>query len=170
LKRSETLRVFPGITIDSLQKNICDIQLIPSVPEEVKKVFNAAKRLYIFGYFEYYFFTISGHYAYLALESALRNRYIEVCGEPNPKKFVSLDIVIKKLVKKGIIRKGEADIYDAGRRIRNFSSHLTNPSINAPNSGNLNSVARDINQIYDKENDISHPKKPKPSHQQEPKQ
>jgi len=66
------------ITIEDLQKAICGIQLIPNVPEEVKKVFNAAKRLRIFGYFEYYFFTISEHYAFLALESALRNRYNEI--------------------------------------------------------------------------------------------
>jgi len=34
-----------------------------------------AKRLYIFGLFEYGFFTIANHYAYLAVESAVYHRW-----------------------------------------------------------------------------------------------
>lgn len=137
------------ITIEDLQKSICSIQLIHVVPEEVKKVFNAAKRLYIFGYFEYYFFTISQHYAFLALESALKNRYNEIYDKPNK----NLNDIIKKLVKKGIIPKGEEKIYDAGRELRNALSHLTNPSIMTPSPSILEKVAYQINQIYDRGNE-----------------
>jgi len=136
------------ITINDLQESICGIQLIPNVPEGVKKVFNAAKRLHIFGYFEYYFFTISQHYAFLALESALRKRYSEIYGKP--KKFIRLDVIIKKLVEKGIIPKGEAKIYDAGRYLRNSLSHLTNLSVMTPSSTLFERVAYQINQIYDR--------------------
>ena len=144
------------ITIEDLQRSVCGIQLIPNVPEGVKKVFNAAKRLHIFGYFEYYFFTISQHYAFLALESALRNRCSEIYGKP--KKFIRLDVIIKKLVEKGIIPKGEVKIYDAGRYLRNSLSHLTNPSVMTPSSTLLERVAYQINQIYDKGD------KPMPEH------
>ncbi len=137
------------ITIENLQESVCGIQLIPNVSEGVKKVFNAAKRLYIFGCFEYYFFTISQHYAYLALESALRNRYSEIYGKP--KKFVGLNVIIRKLVEKGIIPKREAEIYDAGRHLRNILSHLTDPSVMSPNSAALERIAYQINQIYDRE-------------------
>ena len=68
-------------TVEDLQKDICDIQLIPIVPEEVKKVFKAAKDLYVFGYFRWYFFTISEHYAHLAIESAIKHRYNQWMGE-----------------------------------------------------------------------------------------
>ncbi|MEA3416147.1 MAG: hypothetical protein U9R02_08350 [Thermodesulfobacteriota bacterium] len=68
-------------TVEDLQKDICDIQLIPTVPEEVKKIFKAAKDLYVFGYFRWYFFTISEHYANLAIESAIRHRYNQYLGE-----------------------------------------------------------------------------------------
>ena len=68
-------------TVEDLQKDICSIQLIPTVPEEVKRIFKAAKDLYVFGYFRWYFFTISNHYAYLAIESAIRHRYIQWLGE-----------------------------------------------------------------------------------------
>lgn len=78
-----------GITTEDLQKHISDIQLIPQVPEAVKRVFRTAKDLYIFGYFRYIFFTVSAHYAYLALESAIKNRYATSLGDKavltNPK-------------------------------------------------------------------------------------
>lgn len=134
------------ITLEDLQKSVCDIQLIPTVPEGVRKVFNAAKRLHIFGYFEYYFFTISQHYAFLALESALRNRYSEIYGKP--KNFTKLPVIIKELVQKGIILKGEAKLYDAGRCLRNCLSHLTDPPILIPTSSLLKRVAYQINQIW----------------------
>ncbi len=51
------------------------VLLIPQVPESVRRTVQLAKRLFIFAYFEYGFFTISKHYACLALESAIRNRW-----------------------------------------------------------------------------------------------
>ncbi len=140
------------ITIEDLQKSACGIQLIPNVPEGVKKVFNAAKRLHIFGYFEYYFFTISQHYTFLALESALRNKYSEIYGKP--KKFIKLNTIIEKLVEKGVIPKGEAKIYDSGRYLRNSLSHLTDPPIMTPSSNILEKIAYQINQIYDRGNKL----------------
>lgn len=70
-----------GITIEDLQQHISDIQLIPQVPDTVKRVFHIAKELYIFGYFRYSFFTVSAHYSYLALESAIKNRYATSLGD-----------------------------------------------------------------------------------------
>lgn len=69
------------ITIEDLQRDVSDIQLIPDVPDSVKRVFKCAKDLYIFGYFRYYFFTVSMHYAFLALESAIKNRYAKSLGD-----------------------------------------------------------------------------------------
>lgn len=81
-KRDPIMDVFSGLrTIEDVQRTICDIQLIPSVPENVKKVFDRAKELFIFGYFRYNFFTISDHYSYLALESAIRHRYVRSLGD-----------------------------------------------------------------------------------------
>lgn len=69
-----------GKSTEYFQQQICDVQLIPNVPEHPRRVFESAKKLYIFGYFYYRFFTISEHYAYLALESAIRNRYNQSLG------------------------------------------------------------------------------------------
>jgi len=79
-KMDKTLSAFSGIEeggIEELQKDVSDIQLIPAVPEDVKRVFQHAKDLYIYGFFRYNFFTIAQHYAYLALESAIKNRYYQ---------------------------------------------------------------------------------------------
>ena len=75
-------RGYPGASFEQLQEHVAHIQLIPTVPEDVQKVFKRAKELYIFGYFRYQFFIISQHYAYLALESAIKHRYIlSLCGK-----------------------------------------------------------------------------------------
>jgi hypothetical protein len=61
--------------IREIQESVAHIQLIPHVPEPVLRVFQWAKRLYIFGLFEYGVFTVSCHYAYLAVESAIYHRW-----------------------------------------------------------------------------------------------
>ena len=71
---------FSPLTLEDFQNHVADIQLIPTVPNDVRKIFKCAKELYIFGYFKYYFFTVSNHYAYLALESAIKNKYNEWLG------------------------------------------------------------------------------------------
>jgi len=76
-RRSSTF----NLSLEKLQKNVANIQLIPSVPEDVKIVFKRAKQLYLFGYFRYEFFTISQHYAFLALESAMKTRYAKSLGD-----------------------------------------------------------------------------------------
>jgi hypothetical protein len=65
-----------------IQEAVAGIQLIPQVPEHPRRVFEWAKRLYIFGLFEYGFFTVSCHYAYLAIESAVYNRWN--AAQPSP--------------------------------------------------------------------------------------
>jgi hypothetical protein len=66
---------YQQMSLRQRQEEVSSIQLIPQVPESVKEVVRRAKRLYIFGHFEYSFFTIARHYAYAALESALHNRW-----------------------------------------------------------------------------------------------
>jgi len=72
---------YPRRSIEDLQKDVSKVQLIPTVPEPVQRVFKCAKDLYVFGYFKYNFFTVSQHYAFLALESAIRHRYNKWLGE-----------------------------------------------------------------------------------------
>jgi hypothetical protein len=63
------------LSIEERQKDVCDIQLIPKVPEDVRVTLRRAKDAYIFGYFRYDFFTVAVHYASLALEAAIKARW-----------------------------------------------------------------------------------------------
>lgn len=62
-------------TVEERQELIAAIQLIPQVPESVRRTFVTAKRLYVFGHFDYHFFTVANHYAYSALDAALHARW-----------------------------------------------------------------------------------------------
>lgn len=80
-KKDRIVEMMPDVNIEYLQEQVCHLQLIPSVPEHVKRVLDHSKKLFVFGFFYYGFFTISMHYAYLALESAVRNRYNQSLGD-----------------------------------------------------------------------------------------
>jgi len=69
------------LSLEWLQSRMSVIQLIPNVPESVRLQFQRAKDLFIFGYFRYEFFTISSHYAVLAHETAMKQRYVQSLGE-----------------------------------------------------------------------------------------
>ena len=63
------------LSIEERQQAVCDLQLIPKVPEDVRVTFRRAKDAYILGYFRYDFFTVAVHYASLALEAAIKARW-----------------------------------------------------------------------------------------------
>jgi hypothetical protein len=69
---SQVLRQF---TLQELQEKVADIQPIEQVPESVREVIRRAKKLYVYGFFEYAFFTVALHYAYAAMEAALKKRW-----------------------------------------------------------------------------------------------
>jgi hypothetical protein len=68
-----------GITrqplIDQWQNLIVHIALLPQTTGFVKSTFEIARKLFVFSLFEYEFATVSAHYAGLALESAIYNRW-----------------------------------------------------------------------------------------------
>lgn len=66
---------YPTTSIERLQEQISEIHLVDTVPEHVTRTFKNAKELFKFGYFRYNFFTISRHYACLALEAAVKHKY-----------------------------------------------------------------------------------------------
>jgi hypothetical protein len=62
-------------TLSERHASVATIQLIPQVPESLRRTFRCAKRLYVYGHLEYDFFTVSLHYAHLALDAALHARW-----------------------------------------------------------------------------------------------
>ena len=71
----------PGIrTIEDYQRHIFEVPLAEQVPEEVKRVFDTAARLCVYGWFEYIFCTVSYMIALMALECALKHSFILFYG------------------------------------------------------------------------------------------
>lgn len=71
----------PGVrTIEDYQRHIFEIPLAGQVPEEVKRVWDTAARLCIYGWFEYILCSVSYMIALMALECALKHRFILFCG------------------------------------------------------------------------------------------
>lgn len=71
-------------SLEDVQGMLSTTLLIPSVPDDVRRTFTIAKRLHLFGYFEYSFFTVSQHYAFLALEAAIYKRWTMTLPRPTP--------------------------------------------------------------------------------------
>lgn len=69
-------------SLNDVQSALAEILLIPQVPQSVERTFRIAKRLYLFGRFEYGFYTVSQHYAFLAIEAAILTRW--TASLPNP--------------------------------------------------------------------------------------
>jgi hypothetical protein len=132
--------------LGDFQKAICSVQLIPTVPEEITTVFTGAKKLFVFGFFEYYFLSISLHYLFLSVESALCNKYKELFGEKA--KSMSLKNVIRKLTKAGIIQQQDERIYQSTVSLRNEMSHLARPTIFPASQITFERVTVLINQLY----------------------
>lgn len=71
----------PGVrTIEDYQRHIFEVPLAEEVPEEVKQVLDTAGRLCVYGWFEYIFCTVSYMIALMALECALKHRFILFYG------------------------------------------------------------------------------------------
>jgi hypothetical protein len=81
---SSFVRVDTGVmpSLNDFQSVLAQILLIPQVPDSVRNTFRIAKRLYLFGRFEYGFYSVTQHYAYLAIEAAILCRW--TASLPNP--------------------------------------------------------------------------------------
>ena len=78
------VRVDTGVmpSLKDVQVALSTILLIPQVPESVERTFRIAKRLYLFGRFEYGFYSVSQHYSFLAMEAAILSRWTASLPDP----------------------------------------------------------------------------------------
>jgi hypothetical protein len=98
------------LTLAERHSSVAAIQLIPQVPEGVERTFRLAKRLYVYGHLEYGFFTVSLHYAQLALDAGLHARWSATLPAS-----VLLTLQKKKKMEKQEIMNSPSHV-----RIRNF--------------------------------------------------
>jgi len=63
------------ITTDGLQELFREWQLRKEIPEDIRKQFEVAKKLFVYGYFVHEFYTLASFVSILAVESALIHRF-----------------------------------------------------------------------------------------------
>jgi hypothetical protein len=97
-------------TLSERHDSVAAIQLIPQAPEDLKRTFRRAKRLYVYGHLEYDFFTASLHYAQLAIDAALHTRWSATLP-------ASVQLTLQKKKK---IEKQETIAFPSHVKIRNF--------------------------------------------------
>jgi hypothetical protein len=100
-------------TLTERHASVAAIQLVPQVPESLKRTFRCAKRLYVYGHLEYDFFTVSLHYAHLALDAALHARWSATLP----------DSVLLTLNKKKKVVKQETMTSPSHVKIKNFCKY-----------------------------------------------
>jgi hypothetical protein len=65
---------------DGLQELLRNSRLSPEVPDDVRKQFEVARKLFVYGYFVYDFYTQASLVSILAVESALIRRFTDYYG------------------------------------------------------------------------------------------
>jgi len=130
------------------QDSIRHIKLSPNVPEAVSHVFDLAKKLYIYSYYEPSFERITDHYLMLAIESAMRVKYYKKYNIDRGT-FIKMKDIRKKLISDGSIRKYEGYAYEASMKLRNMLSHITDKSGGFVTIKHFVRTAFLINQVFE---------------------
>ncbi len=143
------------LTPGDLARDVARVFLIPPVPEEVRKTFQRAKDLFVYGYFRYDFFTVAALFAYMALETALRYRWCRsISGEVSARlPRAKMRKLLEGLVKRGMLTIWEQRQCELAWRIRNSLAHPETSSTYFPSYAlaALREVALVINRLFDPE-------------------
>lgn len=147
---------FPGLTEDVWVPAVMSPQLIPSVPENVIKLFEVARGSILYGWFFYPLLTLASEQLDRVHETAIKERCKSAgvpttrtnkSGKTLDRKFVEL---INDLSAAGIILPESQPEWDAVRRCRNWSSHPKDQMIDVPGGAlaAIESTALRLNQLF----------------------
>lgn len=151
-------KCFPGLTEEVWVTEGMRPQLISAVPEEVVSLFEIARGSILYGWLFYPLLTLASEQLHRVQEAAVRAR-CQTAGIPItrqgkdgktcPRNFGEL---IRDLSGQGIIGREERSMWEAVRKLRNWSSHPERPTILPPGHAlaAIDVTARRINQIFDR--------------------
>lgn len=138
LQRDDTLDLFTGIKKDGSQSLVSNDQwasmilraeLDPSVPEEVRRLFEVAQGILCYGCYFYPLYTLGQEQMFRVLEAAIGAK----CATVNaPEKRVSFFDRLRWLRDTGHISKAVYSMLDAARNLRNSASHATAQNLVLP--------------------------------------
>ena len=93
-----------NITIKSLEEGLAKVDISPKVPQKIREMLDFAKKIYIYGYYEYEFYTLSSIYLFLLTETAIKERFLAELPEK---------CILTKKTQKKIVKKHYSAIYDS---------------------------------------------------------
>lgn len=116
---AEGVYVRPATLLDFLRP-LDAIQLGDGVPGEVVDLFEVAKGASAYGYLYWPLFTVGVHYAILAVEAALHERYRRNGG---PDRNATMGVTIPFLERKGLLPESQREYFTIAQKLRNEFSH-----------------------------------------------
>jgi hypothetical protein len=125
-----------------------DPQLLPSVPDEIRGLFEAARGALIYGAFYYPLYMLGTAELFRVADAAVARKCQDLNTPPPKRKFgPSFDENIKWLAGQGVLQ--EAD-WEPVRHSRNFASHQKDQSIITPAMAHiiLTRIAERLNGLY----------------------
>jgi hypothetical protein len=130
-------------------------QLSPKVPDDVKRLFEVARGVMVYGWYFYPLFTLGAEQCYRVVEAAVGHRYQQAGGKRSVRsgkrmREFKLSEKLNWLVKKSIIPKEKESLWQSLRALRNMASHPEHQSIYDPamSVNMLHHCAEDINSLF----------------------
>lgn len=148
--------LFPDISPEAWVKATLKPELSPSVPDDVRGLFEMARALFTYSWYFYPMATTGAEQLHWVLEAGAREKCLRLGlplqiatpkAKPRPYTFAEN---IQRLVKADAISTKEAVRWDATRQLRNRSSHPTQHQILPPGMtlGGLQSAADLLNRLF----------------------
>lgn len=127
-------------------QEILYIRIHPSVPAEVREMFEILKNCLVYGYFYRPLLAVIRNQAYIVADAATWHRCKQFGGK-QPETYAERIIFLKKA---GVIREDEGFLWDLARDFRNDAAHMVENSMFIPGSevGSLWRIADDINRLF----------------------
>jgi hypothetical protein len=104
--KSDPRHVIDGSSLESRHAQLAEIQLLSSVPADVRQLFETAKNLSLYAWFVYRFHPVSGLVARAAFEMALRARWVQQYGTEPSSKDRGLSKLMRHAIKEKWLRPG----------------------------------------------------------------
>ncbi len=92
-----------NMTIERLEESLNKVDVSSKVPEKIHGMLDFAKKICMYGYYEYEFYTLSSIYLFLLTETAIKERFLEELPE---------ECILTKKKQKKIEKKHYSAIYD----------------------------------------------------------
>ena len=126
---------------------ILRLELLESVPSDVKALFEVARGAMIYGYFFYPLYTLATEQLFRVVEAAVLRKCKDLEA---PKSKQTFQQGIEWLISEGIIPVSAKPRWDAVRQLRNSTSHPNSQSIITPGIAIelLEKIARQVNSLF----------------------